>query len=150
ITIGNSTIKGGRLPDTPNPHRYVCSCGHFPTIHFGVVTGFWEPFALVDVTRDPFCMVSLGGIKLNINFPGAIMGDETNANPVNSSSFYNIHIYQYPVLQLLPIMPDLGCVEGGTEHITYLSELDPSWHDDKLTAILHPESKYFGNPMAQS
>lgn len=150
ITFGNSTLISGHLPDTPNPHKYFCHCGHFPKIKFGGVIGFWEPFALVDVTREPYCFVNLGGKKLPFYKKWAAVGDESTSNPVNMTSFYNVHIYNYPLFQFLPIIPDEGCVDHGAFMVNYLSELDPTWSNDKLAKLAHPETRAFANIVAQT
>jgi len=150
ITFGHTTVISGRLPDTPNPTGTLCHCGTFPHIKFGAKIGFWEPFALVDVTREPYCMVNLGGHTLPLYKKWAVRGDESTSNPSQPMSFYNVHIYNYPLFQWIPVIPDRGCVAHGGFSITYLSELDPTWSDDKLAKLVHPETRAFANVAAQT
>src|SRR5947207_820797 len=66
ITIGSMEVLSGDAADTGNPSLPICLCSlpTFPPIpRLGITVGFWEPMALVDVSRHPFCMVTLGGIQ---------------------------------------------------------------------------------------
>jgi hypothetical protein len=70
ISIGPIKVSGGGREDTPNPGQIPCFCQR-PPIPFpvpGIPVGFWEPARLVDVTRVPFCMVSMGGLKMGNSF----------------------------------------------------------------------------------
>jgi len=149
LTIGSAPVVPSSLPDTPNPSSPICLCGT-PIPRVGVSFGYWEPFALVDVTRDPFCMVNLGGVKLDVgSMRDAIGGGSDHADQTEKGGFYWVHWYKYPLLWWLNIMTNLGCLEGGDMDIAYLSEIDPTWRDDSLTLILNPEAVLFGNPVAQ-
>jgi hypothetical protein len=66
ISIGPVKVSGGGREDTENPHQIPCVCPRAP--YFGIPVGFWEPARLVDVTRIPFCMVSMGGVKMGNSF----------------------------------------------------------------------------------
>ena len=65
--------KSGVPQDASN--KVVCACGgdllkgKLPRIGFTV--GFWAPSKIIDVTRKPFCMPSLGGLEIpvaNVSF----------------------------------------------------------------------------------
>jgi len=156
ITIGGMKVTSG-LEDTPNPHQLICLCPKpgIPIKVPGVPVSFWEPARLVDVTRTPYCMVNLGGLK--------IAGDETspkNAGSVATSgggslrslkhSFYQVHWYIYPVIYWLELLTDFICLEKGSLDLAYLTELDPFWDDDETSFIIQPEAVLFGNPIAQA
>lgn len=148
ISIGSIDIVGSSVKDTDNPSLPVCACGT-PVPRIGVSTGFWEPIALVDVTRQPFCMVNLGGMQLNMGSSYGIADNQTASSPDNNS-FYYVHWYKYPLLYWLNIITDGLCIESGDLDIAYLTELDPTWRDDELGFILNPEAILFGNPIAQA
>ena len=61
ITIGNINVVSGDYPDTDNPSLpvEVCKINVPPYMRIGLNIGFWEPFALADVTPTPYCMVNL-------------------------------------------------------------------------------------------
>src|SRR5476651_2568723 len=65
ITIGSMNVVSSQMSDTPNPSLPICACGT-PILHPGISTGFWEPVAMTDVTRTPYCMVNLGGMQLSM------------------------------------------------------------------------------------
>ena len=65
ITIGDVAVLSGDQKDTSNPSFPICTCPIAPVgVRIGISVGFWEPIALVDVTRHPYCMVNLGGLQL--------------------------------------------------------------------------------------
>jgi len=148
LTIGSSTVAGGSLSDTKNPSLPICACGS-PVIHPGISTGFWEPVAMTDVTRTPYCMVNIGGVQLPM---GSYLqsGYVESANSDYNHSFYYVHWYKYPLLYWIKIITDGMCLESGDLDIAYLTELDPTWNDDELTFLLNPEALLFGNVLAQS
>ncbi|ECP4971626.1 conjugal transfer protein TraU, partial [Salmonella enterica subsp. enterica serovar Enteritidis] len=61
VTIGNVPVVKGRQPDTPNPSMPIQFCPMGILYRVGLAIGYWEPMALTDVTRSPYCMVNLGG-----------------------------------------------------------------------------------------
>ena len=65
LTIGKSEVVKSGYPDTKNPGNPFCSCPAIVAGRLGITIGYWEPAALVDVTRKPYCMVNLG-VQLNI------------------------------------------------------------------------------------
>lgn len=152
ITIGSMKVLSGSVPDTKeHPASPLCVCpkggGGVPVP--GIAMGFWEPVAIVDVTRIPFCMVNLGGLKLPFGSKYAIGQTET-ANNDHNNSFYYVHWYKYPLLYWLNLLTDGVCLETGDLDIAYLTELDPTWNDDELGFLQNPEAFLFGNLIAQT
>lgn len=144
ITIGDRKIVSSKVKDnSDNPSSLVCACLQSTPKRIGLTLGFWEPITLVDITRTPYCLVNLGGIELNVGNVG--MGSQSQTH----ESFYYVHWYRYPLLYWLNLLLDAVCLEGGDLDIAYLTELDPTWHDDALSFILNPEAILFGNPIAQ-
>lgn len=133
---------GSDLKDTPNPSSPVGICGS----RVGLNIGFWEPFALVDVTDTPYCLVNLGGHKLNLGVKQGVGGSQSDG----SHAFYHVHWYKYPLLSWLNIITSMGCQQGGDFDVAYMSELDPSWQDSKMGFVLNPEAFLFSNPVAQA
>lgn len=62
VTIGNVPVAKGRQPDTPNPSMPIQFCPMGILYRVGLAIGYWEPMALTDVTRSPYCMVNLGAL----------------------------------------------------------------------------------------
>ncbi|KDO02761.1 conjugal transfer pilus assembly protein TraU [Rickettsia tamurae subsp. buchneri] len=146
ITIAGVKIAGSPMADTPSARNLLCFCPR-PGIAVpvpGIPIGFWEPVRLVDVTKSPMCMVSLGGISLGTSSQRGIKDDK------EGTAFYHVHWYIYPVIYWLEILLDFMCLEMASVDVAYLTEFDPLWGDDAKSAILNPESLLFANIAAQS
>lgn len=147
MTLGGRQTMDEEQEDTPNPEGFLCSCMTEPTI--GVKTAFWEPVRRVDVTRTPYCFVSLGGMTIDTGIH-APEGEVRLKSDNTKSSSYQVHWYVDPALYYLELMLDDPCVDSGTFDIGYITEVDPSWQDDELTMLLEPETFLFSNPVAQA
>jgi len=93
ITIGNVPVAQGDQPDTPNPGMPIqfCPVGIFYRV--GLAIGYWEPVALTDVTRSPYCMVNLGGFNINVGNVGTgTGGQESGLTPARSTMFTGTNI----------------------------------------------------------
>jgi len=146
LSIGNSAIvKGSGLKDTENPKSPVGICG----LRAGLNIGFWEPFAMVDVTDKPYCLVNLGGHRLNLGKKQG-QGGRVSLKPGSTHAFYHVHWYRYPLIAWLNLLTDAGCHEGGDFDVAYMSELDPFWNDSEASLVLNPEAILFSNPKAQA
>ena len=149
ITIGNVAVISSSVPDnSSNPSVPLCYC-NTPVPRVGISIGFWEPMALVDVTRLPFCLVNLGGLQLSLGLSVGT-GTQETANSNQNNSFYHVHWYRFPLLFWLKILTDELCLETGDLDIAYLTELDPTWRNDEWGFVLNPEAILFGNPIAQA
>lgn len=144
LSIGHNRIvkSANGLYDTKNPRRITNQCGS----RIGMQIGYWEPFALVDVTDTPYCMVNLGGFKLSKSIR---QGGRLQTGNATRQGFYHVHWYKYPLMHWLNLLTDLGCQEGGDLDVMWMTELDPSWEDSSLAMISHPDAALFANPVAQ-
>ena len=147
LTIGSSAIVKSGYPDTKNPKNFICECPTVVLGRVGITMGYWEPSALVDVTRDPYCMVNLG-IKLPIK--NRNLGGSQFPDVDGQGAFYYTHWYKYPLMYWLNILTSMGCMEPDGFDIAYISELDPMWNDSELSFIINPESVIFGNKIARN
>jgi len=147
LTIGGIGIVSDGQPDIGNPSSPVCYCNNPPRL--GISIGFWEPVRMVDVTRSPFCMVGLGGLSLDPGI-GAPRGAQVGHDAQTRNSFYQVHWYANPILAWLEVLLDFPCLEQGSLDLAYLTEVDPLWSDDELSAILNPEAVLFANPVAKA
>jgi len=147
LTLGGVPLMSMQQEDTDNPGDLLCTC--FNPLRFGIGTGFWEPARRVDVTRSPYCFVSLGGISLD---PGirAPEGEVRQQADLTKQSSYQVHWYADPLLYWLEVILDNPCLETGSFDVAYITEVDPTWNDDELTLLLNPETYLFGNPIAQA
>ena len=117
----------------------------------GIAMGFWEPVRLADVSMKPWCFVNLGGMKLD---PGFDIGFKTIAGPsaVGGSVPEHRQVAR-PLVRLSADLLDgdrhrLPLPRAGSIDILYITEIDPLWQDDELTAIINPEAVLFANPLA--
>lgn len=148
ITIGSTVMASGTSPDPPNPSSPICFCGT-PIPRVGLSVGFWEPVRLIDVSRNPGCFSNLGGLEVEL---GSVAQGRTSSRDGNAGvTNFHAHYYHYPVWSLLEALIDVACLDPGSAFdIAWISELDPTWLDDELTFILHPESALFGTLPAQA
>lgn len=151
LSIGNTPIVKGVLPDTDNNNgTAVSAIGTCPSgngVRIGLNIGFWEPFAIADITDTPYCLVNLGGHKLNLGLKQG-QGGKHLTGQGQVRAFYHVHWYKYPLINWLNIITSAGCLQAGDFDIAYLTELDPTWKDSSMSAVLSPESLLFGNPVA--
>jgi hypothetical protein len=77
---------------------------------------------------------------------GAQVGHDSQTR----NSFYHVHWYTNPILYWLEVLLDFPCLEKGALDLVYLTEVDPLWADDELTAILNPEAVLFANAPAKA
>lgn len=151
ITIGGMRVSAAG-EDTPNARTLICQCPMKvpPYTRIGIPVSFWEPVRLVDVTRTPYCLVSLGGISLmdrGIQGRGSVANNSGNRM---RHSFYQVHWYIYPLIYWLELLTDFICLEQAAFDVAYITEIDPLWNDDETAFILNPEAVLFGNPIAQA
>lgn len=125
----------------------LCWCQNPPKV--GIKVSFWEPMRRVDVVREPFCMASLGGVKMNPGFEAPSHG-RNKYDAQTQDSFYQAHWYIDPVIFVLQAILDNGCLENVGFDVAYLTELDPLWNDDELTRIMNPDVYLFANLPAQA
>ena len=140
LSIAGRRLAGGQQQDNGSSPSGLCSCGKAPKLKVGVNLGLWEPVRLIEVTREPYCLVSLGGIKAgggsSAPEPGARTG---TASGTASYAFYHAHWYVNPLLHWLGALLDFDCIERDGFDLAYMSEFDPAWNDDELAALLVPE-----------
>lgn len=148
ISIAGIPVVSSDKPDPGGSGSPICSCPIPipPYIRYGITVGFWEPVRLVDVTRTPGCMVTLGGQTINVGLAGAGQGDRPTENKDNA--MYQAHWYVYSVTFLLEMIVDTMCLESSGFDMAYMTEVDPLWQDDELAFLLNPEGVLFNNPVA--
>ncbi len=147
ITLGGINVTPS-AKDFSTYNTPICICAGIPP-KIGVPITFWEPARMVDVTRQAYKLVGLGGIKIgksHIKNRGSV---SLVSEIPSHTSFHHIHYYVYPILALLGVLTDFECVERGELDVAYMSEFDPLWGDDNLQNIFNPEAALFSDPLAQ-
>lgn len=152
LTIGNSEVVGGILPDSTEKSKDKNPIGTCRTplgVRVGLKISYWEPTALVDVTDTPYCLVNLGGHRIPLGKESS-RGGRSVSTPEEASAFFHVHWYRYPLIAWLNLITSAGCQQGGDFDVAYLSELDPTWKDSEMQLVFNPEAVLFGNPIAGS
>lgn len=150
ISIGAIAFENGQ-EDIENPASPICICPTAvpPYYRIGLEVGFWEPARTMEITRTAFCFPSLGGFYMDGGRYAPPGGqDHIAPDKVNKGSFYQAHYFINPILYYLEVLIDDQCLEPGAYDLAYMTEYDPAWHDDELTAILEPEAPLFANIVA--
>ncbi len=150
------TILGISLgPNSNPPTMYqppVCLC---PSRLFGITlpgvgVSFWQPLYVAEVERSPGCMSTLGGMNLLSGYDmqsaeqSASAGDSTERQ-----TRMQMHWYEYPVFALLNMFKEMACLNSSGFALGYMTEIDPTWHNDLWGAVLSPEAALFTSPVAQ-
>lgn len=143
LSIGSIPIAnmGGQEDNDDHP-PFICSCGVKPYI--GLSIGFWEPARTIEIVRRPYCLVSMGGMALGSGSNVPMHGRNQSGGRMKDS-FYQAHYYANPVISWMNLITDMPCKESGKFDLVYMTEPDPTWDDDALSAILTPESSLFAN-----
>lgn len=151
MSISGQKVYVGSQEDTDNPSHAVCACGNPPKV--GLPVAFWEPARMMDVTRTPGCLVSLGGIKIDLGFNAPVPAQgmkEQGDQYYGKRSFYHANWYINPLMTWLGAVLDSDCLERKGFDLAYTTSLDPLWSDDEMTAVLEWDAALFANPFAQS
>lgn len=153
LSIGPAKVNIGGRRDTDNPGSLLCQCfaqrNGIEKALPGIPIGFWEPARLIDVTRVPYCMTGLGGIKFTDSAKEHGTIGRKDGESGAKHSFYQAHWYVYPVMYWLELLTDFSCMEKASVDVAYMTEIDVSWNNDELDYIFSPEAVLFSNPIAQ-
>jgi len=149
LKVSGITFAKGRIPDAfSSVNSPICICPFPPPIfqRIGLPVGFYEPNKLIEVVKDPYCFPLMG---FGLGSSGGTLGGTSGDDGIgNQSTFFQGHYYQFPLYALLGLFVDWMCFENSDFDIAYITEVDPLWNDDTLSAIINPEALLFGNPIA--
>lgn len=150
MTLGSVPLFPSAYPDTSNPTLPISYCPKPPPIfvQIGLNIGYWEPYALTDATRIPYCMVNMG-MEFESNKTNIGGRTSNREGEYSDASFYHAHWYKYPIIYWLQIMQSNACMATDTFDVAYMTELDSLWEDDELAFVINPEAILFGNPATQ-
>jgi conjugal transfer pilus assembly protein TraU len=149
IKIGGIIVVPG-VPDEPDlTSAPVCVCPVPPPIfeRIGIPLSFWEPARYVETVKDPYCFPSLGFGLLNPS--GGYLGGMGNSGNVHGKSFAQAHYFIYPIIGMMDLLVDSACLEADGFDVGFITEIDPTWNQDYLMAILDPKVFLVANPIAQ-
>lgn len=143
--------KSGVPADASN--KVVCACGgdikkgQLPRIGFTV--GFWAPAKIMDVTRKPYCMPSLGGIEMPVASVEFLNSGANRGRNDRQEAFANWVLYSFPIVYMLRLLDDGACPPDGLTEFDLIqaSPLYPNWNDvlGRYTTFINPEMLLFAN-----
>ena len=147
ITISGVTLIEGPMDDpSPSSRAPLCICEDpFPRI--GIPVSFFEPTRLIEVVSEPFCFPSFG-FKGSSEAEGMLAGNKQKGGTTSKRNFMQSHYVIFPILSVLGVVMDFLCLESSGVDYAYITEVDPLWNSDTLSAIINPEALLFGNPIA--
>ncbi len=148
---GIPIIQWPGLEDKNTGGSPICLCKDpFPRI--GITLSFWEPYAIVETTKIPWCFPTVG-LYLPMPFNFLNIGSETSivsAGSDNTAS-YQVHWFRYLPWMLLGLFIDAICFQlQAPFDLIYPTEVDPLWNEDTLAMIFTPEAYLFANPLAHA
>lgn len=127
--------------------KLVCVCGgdlsrgELPKIGFTV--GFWAPAKIIDVTRKPYCLPSLGGIQMPIDNLDFLNGGANQGRGQRDEAYANWVLYASPLIYMLRLLDEGACASDGVMDfdILHMSPLFPTQNDvtGRYTLFLNPE-----------
>ena len=143
LKIAGATIVPGRIADSgSHVSSPICVCTDpFPRV--GIPVSFFEPSRIIEVVSDAWCFPTFGfgfGTKLG----GGTYGDGQD----RQKTFYQSHYLIFPIYALLEILTDFVCLQSTGADYAWVSEVDPMWNSDTLSAFTTPEALLFGNPIS--
>lgn len=134
-------------------NKSVCACEDDLGIPVpGFTQSLFEPARLIELVREPDCMMTLGGAEMGITngrLRGTIGHNEQGSGEGASAAFWHYHYFAYPLLLMLELVVANRCGDGFMSmDLLYISELDPTWTDAELAFFANPESTIFANPIS--
>lgn len=110
----------------------TCSCLKEGTLA-GFPIAFWEPSAILEVTRTPYKFVSL---NLDCSPKSCRDRGGVRSSGSSSGSFFQVHYIPCPFFRVLALVPGFECMREWKELVPpWCSEWDPSWKYPELAKI---------------
>ena len=147
--MGDQPIAKGRLPDPPNPKSILCTKEIAGIPRPGISVGYWQPVALIEVTRIPFCLMSFGALQWRS--PGKVpFGSVGSDLSMGQHAFYHAHYYHYPVFDQRGFLSDKKPSKEADFDLVWMSEFDPTWLDDRAALVWSPEASALTGRLAHA
>lgn len=154
--VGNTFIPGKSGVPEDASNKIVCACGgditrgQLPRLGFTV--GFWAPSKIIDVTRRPYCMPSLGGIQLPLGNVEFLSSGANLGRGDRGMHFANWTLYSFPIIFMLRLLDEGACPTDGLTDFDVInaSPMFPNWNDviGRYTTFMNPEMLLFANVAA--
>lgn len=149
--MGATMVPGKSGVPTDSTNKIICKCGgdlskgQLPRVGFTV--GFWAPAKILDVTRKPYCLPSLGGMQLPVASVSFLNSGANLGRGDGTLAFANWTLYSFPLIYMLRLMDDGACPPDGLTEFDLLqsSPMFPNWNDaiGRYTTFVNPEMLLF-------
>jgi conjugal transfer pilus assembly protein TraU len=149
--LGVAQLGSGSIP-SGSSDRTICFCAGSDGIEsIGFTLGLWEPEALIELVREPYCSPSLEGTQIRKSFRLWGMKDGSDGSSA-SNQFLNYHYFSFPLYEILQLLITPECNAGGFSdfYLLGVSEIDPTWSEDELAIFTQPEVAIAANPLLQA
>lgn len=144
LYISGVQVAQGHIPDIQGAvGSPVCVCPT-PIPRVGIPVSFFEPSRIVEVVRDPYCFPAMGFGMPSSPIQRGTKGDGRD----RGRTFFQAHYYVFPLYSVIELFTDFGCMEFTGVDLAYITEVDPLWNSDSLSAIISPEALLFANPIS--
>jgi conjugal transfer pilus assembly protein TraU len=153
VSIGGVPVITGGQEDYDTGAPAFCACTTTTGVRVGLNMGFWEPVRVAEVVRHPYCFPMLNGlvIDLGVQAPAhARSGGDGAYGKSSPTSIYQMHWYINPLMFILEVLLDTGCLEQAAFDMAYITELDPLWDDSEATFVLNPDAGLFTSVAASA
>lgn len=159
IRLNGLTLKGANgsqeIPDDAM-NSLICSCPDAAGVpEFGSPMAAWFPRMIIETVQKPYCSPTMMGKELVNGVRMAVGGDVSSrktkvGKAISDSAFLHFHTFSFPILEMLELMLSADCNPDRfvDMELQYISEVDPMWNDNLLSALLTPEAALFTNPAA--
>lgn len=150
---GSGGIPSGAMTDL------ICACpDEFGVPIIGQPMSGWFPKFITETVQKPYCSPTLAGTQLADGMRVAVGGDvqassmsgDYTKRASSDSAFLHFHTLSFPILEMMELVMKGDCNPDRfvDVELQYISEPDPLWNDNLLSALLTPESFLFTNPAA--
>ncbi|BCU08439.1 TraU family protein [Allochromatium tepidum] len=150
---GATFMKGKSGVPSDATGKAICVCGgnlakgQLPKIGFTV--GFWAPSKIIDITRKPYCLPSLGGLEIPVGGIDFINGGANRGRGQRQEAFANWILYSAPLIYMLRLLDEGACPSDGLLDfdVMHMSPLFPTQNDvtGRYTTFLNPEMMLLAN-----
>jgi conjugal transfer pilus assembly protein TraU len=132
----------------------TCECQYGQYKRRGITFSFFEPAAMIEVVKTPFCFPFIGKGYDN-PFNGSLDGDVRHQGQIaygkRGTGKMQVHYVTFLPIRILNIFVDLACVESMTSSLDIgsITEVDSFHQYDILSFLYAPESLLVANMIAQ-
>jgi conjugal transfer pilus assembly protein TraU len=152
ITVFGAPFGGNSNPPLLYmPPICICPTYLWGTPGPGIGVTYWQPMYIQEIERSPGCLSSLGAKEILTSYKA--QGSEKANDDSDSGgtvSRMNVHWYHYPVFAMLDMFGKVVCRNAAIFDLAYVTEIDPTWHNDLWGIIFTPEANLFKTPVLQS